>query len=160
MLKIAYELRDILKIDDAVTPLTGSFFDQTPDFVYHKSNGSIFKGSEAAWKQIDQDYAPFAQHKHDPTFLLAWETSQGWEMMGEVNFFFNLPAPLPEIETDSEGKKWQGVGFGAYHFIYAKDGDGLKLKFTRIYSDPTPVMRLMLNSNLVSAEQVASMLRA
>lgn len=78
--------------------------------------------------------------------------------MGEVNVFFKLPAPLPETETDLEGKKWHGVAFGAYHFIFVKDNGDIKLKYTRIYADQSPVMKLMLKNNLVNAEQVAGML--
>ena len=77
--------------------------------------------------------------------------------MGEVNVFFKLPAPLPETETDLAGKKWHVHAFGAYHFVFVKDG-GIRMKPTRIYADQSPVMKRMLKSNIIRGEQVVGML--
>lgn len=102
----------------------------------------------------------FADQNHEPTHLVAWETSEGWEMTGEVNVFFKLQAPLPETETDAQGNKWHGVAFGAYHFVFVKESGEIKMKLTRIYADPSPIMKLMLKNNFVNAEQIAGMLGA
>ena len=131
---------------------------QTSDFVYHKGDGNVFSGRDAAWKQIAQDYAPFPEQKHEPFFLLAWETDEEWHLMGEVNVYFKLPAPLPETETDLAGKKWHVHAFGAYHFIFINEDGGIRMKSTRIYADQSPVMKRMLKSNIISGEQVVGML--
>jgi hypothetical protein len=124
--------------------LTTLVFVQTSDYVYHKGDGSVFSGREAAWKQIAQDYAPFPDEE--------------WHLMGEVNVYCKLPAPLPETETDLAGKTWHVHAFGAYHFIFVKEDGGIKMKSTRIYADQSPVMRLMLKNNIISGEQAVGML--
>lgn len=54
--------------------------------------------------------------------------------------------------TDKEGNKWDGANSGAYLFHYVKEGDGIKLKSTRIFADSSPALKLMLQKGLLDAE--------
>ncbi len=103
-------------------------------------------------------YGPFAKHKHDPTFLVTFESEDGWEMIGEASLYFNLHGGSGDAVTDPQGEKWDGVGPGAFHFSYKKEESGIKLKWTKIRSDPSPALKLMLKAGHLNGEQLAGML--
>ena len=44
---------------------------------------------------------------------------------------------------------------GAFNFLYVKEGNGIKLKQTQIFNDPSPAMKLMLQNKMISGEQLA-----
>lgn len=59
--------------------------------------------------------------------------------------------------SDNEGKKWSAVMEAAFQFWYVKDEsgpDGIKIKETRIYTDPMPALGFMLQNKLVSAKDL------
>ena len=77
-------------------------------------------------------------------------------MFGEASLYFRLQGLSGDAIADPQGEKWDGVAKGAFRFLYAKDGsDGIKLKETRIFSDASPAMRLMLKNNMINGEQLA-----
>lgn len=100
-------------------------------------------------------YAPFAAQKHVPDFLVCWETDDGWGMTGVANMYFKLHG-LPEGTVDDpEGGKWHGYCPGSFQFDYVKDSSGtIKLKKTRIFSDSSPALRVMLQNKMIEGEQL------
>ena len=106
-------------------------------------------------KALGAQYAPFAQHLHEPTFLVTWETEAGYEMMGIASLYFNLQGPASETQTDRYGKKWHGVIQAAYRFYYTKDGDSFKMKQTTIFADLGPALKAMLQNKMIDGEGLA-----
>ena len=100
-------------------------------------------------------FGPFAAYKHDPEFLVAWETSDGWGMLGRASLYFKLHGLSGDAVTDPQGAKWDGVIASMFSFDYVREGGGIKLKETRIFSDPSPAMKLMLKNNMLNGEQLA-----
>lgn len=123
-------------------------------------------------------YGPFAAQHHDPRFIVAWETEDGWEAFGcklrlllnsrdnsmlisnlGADVHFNLHGLAPETKTDSNGKKWHGSGPGAFSFKWTgKEEKDIKLKETRIFADSTPAVKVMLANKHINAEQLASII--
>ena len=126
-----------------------------PDFRLVLGNGTVVDGAGDAMKALQGVYAPFAEHLHDPTFLVTWETQDGYGMMGIANLFFNLHGPAPEAETGRDGKKWHGVVNAAYRFFYVQDGESFKMKSTTIFADVSPVLKTMLTNKLIDGEGLA-----
>ena len=123
--------------------------------VLQKPDGTRVKGADDAWKAIAEIYAPFAGHRHEPDFLVAWETADGWGMIGAAKVYFNLHGPVQESVTDPDGKKWHGAGPGAFYFELVKQGSGMKYKEIRVYTDSTPAIRLMLKNKHLDGDQLA-----
>jgi hypothetical protein len=129
----------------------------TSDHVLHKSNGETVSGGEASWTALRDDvYAPFAQHLHDPQFLVAWETEDGWEMLGVATLYWTLAAPGQGSSIkDNTGKEWDGSGSAAFSFQYVKQSDGgIKLSKTAIYADPTASVVMMLKRGMMKPEDL------
>jgi hypothetical protein len=80
-------------------------------------------------------------------------------MIGVANFYFKLQGGPGNAVKDPQGEQWDGVGPGGFHFNYVKDGSGIKLKQTRIFSDPSPALKLMLQAGALNGEQLAGMLK-
>jgi hypothetical protein len=129
----------------------------TEDFTLQKPDGTIIKGRDEATKANQEMYTVFAKHHHIPDFFICWETDYGWEMTGVANAYFKLNGLGEGSVTDEEGGKgWHGYGPGSFQFQYVKDGSGkIKLRKTRIFSDSGPAVKLMLQNNLINAEQLA-----
>lgn len=79
-------------------------------------------------------------------------------MIGVAQVYFNLGGP-GDVVKDPQGESWDGVGPGAFQFHYVKDGDDIKLKQTKIFSDPSPALRFLLQAGALDGEQVAGMLK-
>ena len=76
---------------------------------------------------------------------------------GVANCYFKLHG-LPEGDVkDPEGSgKWHGYCPGSFQFDYVKCDDGkIRLKKTRIFSDSTPAMRVMLKNKMIDGEALA-----
>ena len=130
-----------------------------PDFRLTLGNGAAFNDAESSMKALEATYAPFAEHLHDPTFLVAWETDDGYSMMGQANLFFKLPGPAPEAVKGRDGKGWHGVVQAAYQFYYSKDGDSFKMKSTTIFADLAPVFKTMLQNKMIDGDAIAGILQ-
>lgn len=72
--------------------------------------------------------------------------SYSWELIGEANVFVNLPSSSKdkgsaEKVKDLDGKEWDGVMRGAFHFEFVKaegGGDnkhGLVLKGSHVFGE-------------------------
>ncbi|KAK3050744.1 hypothetical protein LTR09_008110 [Extremus antarcticus] len=144
---------------DAVQAVNQLRNDQTSDFTVQRSDGRTDKGAEAAWKALAEIYGPFAAHKHDPTFLVTFDVSDGWRMIGVANVYFKFQGSDGGAATDPQGEKWDGFGPAAFHFYYVKDGDDIKLKETLIFSDPSPALKLLLQAGALNGDQIAGMLK-
>jgi hypothetical protein len=132
---------------------------QISDFTLTKSNGQVVKGADEALKELAEViYAPFPAHKHDPTFLCTFDRDDGWEMIGVATVYFKLQGGPGNAVKDPQGESWDGSTPGAFHFEYVKEGDGIKLRKTSIFSDPSPALRLMLQAGALNGEQIAGML--
>ncbi|KAK5170611.1 uncharacterized protein LTR77_005200 [Saxophila tyrrhenica] len=131
----------------------------TPDFHLQRSNGTITQGAEAAWSALAEIYGPFAAHKHDPEFLLTFDVEDGWRMIGVANVFFKFAGSDGGAITDPQGEKWDGVSPAAFSFRYVKEGEGIKLKETKIFSDPSPALKLMLQDGALDGEHLVGMLK-
>ena len=150
--------------------------DQLEDFTIQKSDGTIVNGRDEATKANQEIYAPFAAHHHHVDFLVCWETDDGWGMIGTTppsfpqlnhlsliqstgvaNCYFKLHG-LPEGDvTDPEGGgRWHGFCPGSFQFEYVKCEDGkIRLRKTRIFSDSSPAMRVMLKNKMIDGEALA-----
>ena len=129
---------------------------QVDDFTLQKSDGTVIKGREESINGLKQIYGPFAGHKHVPDFLVCWETDDGYAMAGVANVYFKLHGLGEGTVDDPEGGKWHGACAGAFQFDYVKDGsDGFKLRKTRIFSDSSPALKVMLKNNMINADQLA-----
>ncbi len=89
---------------DAVQAVNQLRNDQTSDFTVQRSDGRTDKGAEAAWKALAEIYGPFAAHKHDPTFLVTFDVSDGWRMIGVANVYFKFQGSDGGAATDPQGE--------------------------------------------------------
>ena len=48
-----------------------------------------------------------------------------------------------------------GVATGGFKFIYVKEGDTIKMKESKIFSDGTPAMKLMLQNKMIDGNALA-----
>lgn len=116
------------------------------------------KGANEAWAELAKIYGPFKAQRHDPEFLVAFDTDDGWRMIGVAQVYFSVGGP-GNIVQDPRGDSWDGVGPGAFQFHYVKDGDDIKLKETKIFSDPSPVLKFLLQAGALNGDQIAGMLK-
>ena len=77
-------------------------------------------------------------------------------MIGVANLYFKLQGLGGDTVKDPYGKGWDGVATGGFQFGYVKDGSGdIKLKYSKIFSDPSPAMKIMLQNKMVNGDQLA-----
>ncbi|KAK1029437.1 hypothetical protein LTR33_017233, partial [Friedmanniomyces endolithicus] len=88
---------------------TASSVGWTPEFTLKKSTGEVVEGTDKAWAALQEIYAPFSEHVHDPTFCVCWETEKGWDMLGVASMWYNLQAPGEGKMKGFGGKEWDGV---------------------------------------------------
>lgn len=63
----------------------------TADFTLYSANGNVYTGAEDACKKgLPATYDAFKEHLHEPSFCNCWETSDGWEMIGQADVYANL----------------------------------------------------------------------
>lgn len=125
------------------------------DFVYNNTDGSSFKGFDAAYEGIQQIYAPFTSFSHEPRFFTCWENEDGWEMVGQAVMYADLPVPGGEkTHEDMDGKKWDLGLPGMFHFWYVKDAsgpDGWKMKRSDVFSDSFPAVQEMMKRGMIKS---------
>lgn len=131
---------------------------QTSDFSLGTSDGRLIKGLDDAWAELQKIYGPFKAHKHDPEFLVTFDSDDGWRMIGVAQVYFNLGGPGNAVK-DPQGQSWDGSGPGAFQFHYVKDGEGIKLKQSKIFSDKTPALKFLLEAGALNGEQIAGMIK-
>ncbi|KAL8795148.1 MAG: hypothetical protein Q9195_002303 [Heterodermia aff. obscurata] len=135
------------------------------DWHLTKADNSVVSGGHEVWTEgIPSIYGPFAGHLHDPTFLIVWETEEGYEMIGEANVFLDLGGAEEgeggKKEKDSKGKEWDAVMPGSFHFWFARaeggEGNthGLVMKRTQLFADSAPVKSLMVKKGLLKKEDL------
>lgn len=79
-------------------------------------------------------------------------------MSGVANVYFKVNG-LGEGSVDGpEGGKWHGYCTGAFQFEYVKDGESFKLKKTRIFSDSSPALKVMLKNNMINGDALAGII--
>ncbi|KAK0342825.1 hypothetical protein LTR91_023173 [Friedmanniomyces endolithicus] len=134
---------------------TASSVGWTTEFTLKKSTGEVVEGADKAWAALQEIYAPFSEHVHDPTFCVCWETEKGWDMLGVASMWYNLQAPGEGKMKGFGGKEWDGVLSSAFKFAYIKGGkDGVELASTEIFSDPSAAMVQMLKRGMLKPEQL------
>jgi hypothetical protein len=136
----------------------------TPDFKYYKADGSVVSGAEKAWTEgIPATYAVFKEYQHEPNFLICWETKDGWEMIGQASLFMTFPGDGDgpggvEKVKDLNGKEWDAVTPGGFHFDYVKDesakNGGILLRRCHIFADSGPGMMVMIKKGLIKAQDL------
>ncbi|KAK5685444.1 hypothetical protein LTS10_003522 [Elasticomyces elasticus] len=127
----------------------------TLDWTLQKSTGEVVEGADKAWAALQEVYAPFSEHVHNPSFLACWETEKGWDMIGIAYLWYNLQAPGDGKIKGYGGKEWDGVLPGAFKFSYVKSGDdGVQLARTEIFSDPSAALVQMLKRGMLKPEQL------
>ena len=126
----------------------------TADWTFQKSTGEKIEAGEKSWHKLREVYGPFSEHVHDPTFLLAWETSEGWGMIGLANLWWKLAVGGDSTIKGHGGKEWDGVTPSAFKFAYRKEGKEIKLASTEIYSDPSAALVQMLKRGMLKPEQL------
>lgn len=123
----------------------------TSDFVYSKSTGEIFPPGQASWDALLQTYALLTECHHEPYFLACWESDDGsgWEMTGNAWLFANLPGGGAKSFADLTGRQWEVRVPAGFHFIYRKEGGGIKMATTAITSDSGPIVVELLKRGML-----------
>jgi hypothetical protein len=114
-------------------------------------------GGDAFFASLSKDvFAPFSEHLHDPEFLVVWETSDGWGMLGQATLYWNLAVKGDGTGgvKDKSGKQWDGANRTAFRFGYVKEEGGIKLDRTEIMADSTAAVVLMLKRGMMKAEDL------
>lgn len=123
----------------------------TSDFTLVKPDGSVYKDADEAFHQAKDMYATFTKEFHEPYFLVAWETSDGYEMLGQAHLFANCagqPGQEEKKVRDGQGREWDVKIPGGFHFEYVKKqgaahGD-YELRRTEILSDSLPALQILM----------------
>lgn len=122
-----------------------------------KPDGSTYTDAEEAFTEVKGLYAPFTKEYHDPTFMVTWETSNGWEMFGQANLFANCPGDPSEGDQkieDPQGREWDVKIPGAFHFEYEKNEGaahgGIEMSRAEIMIDPTPAVQILKRRGLLN----------
>ncbi len=134
----------------------------TSDFALYPADGSSAKGTKAAYAALKALYGPLAAHLHEPTYLVASETEDGWEMLGQASFYADLGGEPGEGEKkvkDGKGREWDMCVPSAFHIWYVKDekagnGGAMLIKKEEIMTDSGVGMRAALKRGLVSAKDM------
>ena len=142
----------------------------THDWHFQKPDNTVHSGGHEAWTEgIPSIYGRFSGHWHDPTFFVVWETEEGYEMIGQANVWLDLDVAEGELEKkkgewekvkDRNGKEWDAVMPGSFHFGFVKaegggeNGHGLLMNYTQMFADSAPVTGLMIKAGLVTKEDL------
>jgi len=124
-----------------------------------KADGQATSTGQKGWEELKEVYAPFLQQKHEPYFLVCFETHDGYEMIGQALVYGKLPGHPTADEKrvqDRSGKEWDVAVPGGFHFFYVK-GDGAKhggflMKKSEIMSDSIPVVTILQKRGLLKQE--------
>ncbi|KAK3677021.1 hypothetical protein LTR78_003226 [Recurvomyces mirabilis] len=142
-------------IDTGLQGKSADGIGHTKDWTYQKSTGEVIEGNEKAWKALQETYAPFKEHLHDPKHVAIWETKDGWAMYGVASVYYKLQVPGEGGVKGPHGKEWDGVSPGAFYFDIVKaGGDKLQLRRTNIFNDPSAALVQMLKRGMLKPEQL------
>ncbi|KIW69665.1 hypothetical protein PV04_05529 [Phialophora macrospora] len=121
------------------------------DFTLVKPDGSSHTGNAPAFKESKGMYQFFTSEFHEPYFLVTWETSDGWAMIGQAHLFANLlgeATPQEPKVHDLQGREWDVKIPGGFSFQYVRQKgaphDGIVLRRTEIMSDSMPAVQLLM----------------
>jgi hypothetical protein len=128
----------------------------TSDFSLIKPDGVRVTDADEAFEQAKALYAPFTKEFHEPYFLVSWETSDGYGMLGQAHCFANCPGEPVQGEQkvkDGQGREWDVKIPGAFLFDYVKkDGaahGGFELRRCEIMSDSMPAVQILLKRGVM-----------
>jgi hypothetical protein len=121
-----------------------------------RPNGEIVSGGDATFTSLQQQvYAPFSEHLHDPEFIVAWDTDDGWSMLGLATLYWNLAVKGDGQKVkDRSGKEWDGANPAAFKFGYVKADGGIKLSRTEIMGDSSKAVVTMLKRGMMKPEDL------
>jgi hypothetical protein len=93
---------------------------------------------------------------HDPEFLIAFDTDDGWGMLGLATLYWNLAAKGEggQKVKDKSGKEWDGAGPAAFKFGYTKVDGGIRLNRTEIMADSSKAVVMMLKRGMMKPEDL------
>ena len=128
----------------------------TSDFTLVKPDGSVYTEADEAFQQVKDMYSSFTKEFHEPYFLAVWETSEGYEMLGQAHLFASCPGQPAQGERkvrDGQGREWDVKIPGAFHFWYVKKqgaahGD-YELRRTEISSDSLPAIQILMKRGVL-----------
>ncbi|EXJ85124.1 hypothetical protein A1O3_05799 [Capronia epimyces CBS 606.96] len=119
-------------------------------------DGSTYTDAEESFNETKAMYAPFTKEFHEPYFLVCWETSTGWEMLGQAHLFANCagnPGPGEQKVKDLQGREWDVKIPGAFHFAYLSQQGaahgGIELSRAEIMSDSLPAIQVLKKRGLI-----------
>jgi len=129
------------------------------DFTLVKPDGTVVTGSAETWAEQKAMYAPFTSEVHEPYFLVCWETSNGWGMLGQAYLLANCAGAPSAGETkvkDSQGREWDVKIPSAFHFTYVKkDGarhGGIEMSHAEIMGDSMPAVQILMKRGVIKPE--------
>lgn len=128
------------------------------EFVFTKSDGTVFPPGEASWKGWLEGYAPFTEHLHEARYCCVYERGGGWEMIGVAHLFANLVVPGEKTKTDRSGRQWDIEVPGVMVFNCVPDPSGpkgFKVRAITLFADGTPVLGAMIKRGMVKQEDLA-----
>jgi hypothetical protein len=131
----------------------------TADATFQKADGSEYYGLDEVLKAVEQGYAPFTSHYHEPYSMMCIETDGGYKMSAQAKIYGNLagaPVAGESRVKDKTGKEWDVVVPGGYlgYYVKAENGLGIAIKRTEVTADGSVPMRLMLKRGLISAKDL------
>jgi hypothetical protein len=127
----------------------------TPQHTFVKPNGDTITGGDATFTSLQKEvYGHFSEHLHDPEFLVAWDTQDGWGMLGIATLYWNLAAKGDKKVKDKSGKEWDGKGPAAFRFGYVKGTEGIRLERTEIMADSAGAVVEMLKRGMMKPEDL------
>jgi len=132
----------------------------TADWELQKADGTTFHGAKESYDAVKELYGPLTAFLHEASFLIAWDTKEGWDVVGFANLFMNLPGESQgqKVKDEAQGKSWDLMVPTAFRFTYVKDSrskhDGILLKKTVIYADSGPVVMGLLKRGVLKPEQL------
>lgn len=128
----------------------------THDITLVKPDATTYTGNALAFKVSKAMYESFTKEYHEPYFLICWETSNGWEMIGQAYLFANCqgnPGPGEKKVKDSQGREWDVKTPGGFHLQYVKKEGaahgGIELQRVEIMSDSLPAMQILLQRGVL-----------
>ncbi|KAF3009475.1 hypothetical protein E8E13_002758 [Curvularia kusanoi] len=130
-----------------------------PDHLLVRNTGQEDKGAAASVAAIQNEiYAPFAKWSHVPFQLVAYETDEGWEMIGMATFYWTLAVPGKQESgskvKDAQGNEWDGATPGGFGFKYKKVDGGIRLSKTQIMVDRVTAAVEMLKRGMMKPEDL------
>jgi len=133
-----------------------SFDWHSSDYTMVKPDGATITDTTKAWEEQKAMYAPFTSEFHEPYFLVCWETSDGWAMLGQAYLFANMagnPGEGEQKARDGQGREWDVQIPSAFHFNYAKrEGAahaGIEMRRAEIMSDSMPAVQILMKRGLL-----------